>query len=110
MTRASDIAEVTRQKASMSQRVQVKDSTYGLYAGNNPVVALEMARIDTMLDVGLVPAPLIPFVKIRRKLLNQYRKAYMASSNSEITTLGFLLGLKSEYIDGVEEYSEKAED
>jgi len=85
----------------MSQKVSVKDTEFALYAGGHPETTTEMARIDVMLDTGLIPSPLIPFVKLRRALLDRQRKAWLASTGSEITMLGFLLGKKSESISAI---------
>ena len=82
----------------MSQKVQVKDPEFGLYAGGNPEIGFKMARLDVMLDAGLIPSKLVPFVKLQRMLLDRQRKAWLASTGSEITVLGFLLGIKSDRI------------
>ena len=87
--------EIMRKKASMSQQVvSQKDADYALYAGACLEDADKMAKIDTMLSFGLIPKPYVPVVKLYRAFLNQRRKAFFASVGStEITKLGFLLGL-----------------
>ena len=96
----TDIWEI-RQKSSMSQKVAKKDANFGLYAGGHPDIAAEMAQINVMLEANLIPKPLIPFVKLRYMLLDQLRKAWFASTGSEITMLGFLLGLPSDLIHAI---------
>lgn len=88
----------------MSQKVVAKDGNeaYGLYAGAHPEIAAEMAQIEVMLEARLIPKPLVPFVKLRYMLLDELRRAWFASTGSEITMLGFLLGLKSNVINAVE--------
>ena len=99
----TDIWEI-RQKSSMSQKVVAKDGNeaYGFYAGAHPEIAAEMAQIEVMLEARLIPKPLVPFVKLRYMLLDELRRAWFASTGSEITMLGFLLGLKSNVINAVE--------
>ena len=89
--------EIMRKKASMSQQiVSQKDKEYAWYAGASLDDADKMAKIDTMLKHGLIPKDFIPFVKLYRSFLNQRRKAFFASVGcTEISKLGFLLGLKS---------------
>ena len=45
-----------------------------------------------MLKSEIIPKPMIPFVKLMRKYLDQKRKAVLANLCTEITKLGFLLG------------------
>jgi len=87
--------EIIRKKASMSQQVvSQKDEEYAWYAGASLDDADKMAKIDTMLKFGLIPEGFVPFVKLVRAYLDQRRKAFFASVGStEITKLGFLLGL-----------------
>jgi len=87
--------EIMRKKASMSQQiVSQKDADYALYAGASLEDADKMSKIDTVLEFGLIPKPYVPVVKLYRAFLNRRRKAFFASVGStEITKLGFLLGL-----------------
>ena len=60
-----------------------------------------MATIDWTLKYGLIRKPFTLFVKLRRAHLNQLRKAFFASAGcSELSKLGFLLGIKSDTIRG----------
>ena len=95
MPTRQDSMEVVRKKVSMSQQVvSQKDADYALYAGASLEDADKMAKIDTLLEFGLIVKPYVPIVKLYRAFLNRRRKAFFASVGStEITKLGFLLGL-----------------
>jgi hypothetical protein len=84
-----------QQQASMSSQVVArKDKEYALYSGASFEIAMQMARIDAILKAHLLPAKYIPVVKLKRLLLDQQRKAFFASvGTSEISKLGFLLGI-----------------
>jgi len=99
-TRNYDLLENIRQKASMSKQiVSRKDSEYAYYVGGSFEVTKRMAIIDTMLKAGMIPEPMILLVKLYRSYLDQQRKAFFASVGStEITKLGFLLGLSDDSI------------
>ena len=86
--------ESIKQRSSMSAQIEKKDSRYGLYAGADLQRALTMSRIDTMLQLGLFPSQFIPFVKMYRKFLENESIAFFASTCSEISKLGFKLGIK----------------
>jgi hypothetical protein len=100
MTRRYEALETLRKKASMSQKiVSQKDADYALYAGASYDDADKMAKVDVMLEFGLIPEKYVPFVKLYRAFLNQRRKAFFASVGcTEISKLGFLLGIKDERI------------
>ena len=96
MPTRQDSMEVVRKKVSMSQQiVSRKDKDYALYAGAFLDDADNMAKIDTMLEFGLIPKDFVPFVKLYRAYLDRRRKAFFASVGcSEISKLGFILGMK----------------
>lgn len=98
--RKYDILENIRQKASMSKQiVTTKDHEYAFYVGGSFEVTRKMAIIDTMLKNGLISESMVLFVKLYRSYLDQQRKAFFASVGStEITKLGFLLGLSDDSI------------
>lgn len=97
--RKQDILEVIRQKSSMSQQVVAhKDSEYAFYSGGSYLIASKMAMIDALIKNGLIPKGMMLFIKLYRSILNQQRKAYFAATATEITKLGFLLGLKDDRI------------
>lgn len=95
-----DIMEMVRQKSSMSKQiVSLKDKDYAYYSGASFEIASTMAKIDTFLKYGLLPAKIIPLVKLYRAYLDQQRKAFFASVGcTEISKLGFLLGLENDTI------------
>lgn len=99
-TKRYDILENIRQKASMSKQiVTTKDKEYAYYVGGSFDVTKRMAIIDTMLKAGIIPDSMILYVKLYRSYLDQQRKAFFASVGStEITKLGFLLGLSDDSI------------
>jgi len=91
--RSYDLIELIRRKSSMSADiVSKKDPEYGWYAGSSLDVARQMAVVDTFLKHGLLPASSIPLVKLYRAYLDQLRKAFLSSTATEITKLGFILG------------------
>lgn len=91
MTRSYESLEIIRKKSSMSQQiVSRKDEEYARYAGASLADAETMAMIDTLEKYGLSH----PIVTLFRSFLNQRRKAFLASASSEVTKLGFILGLK----------------
>ena len=97
MPRRADTLEIIRQKSSMSQKVvSQKDADYALYAGASLADAEEMALLDTLAKYGITN----PILALYRDYLNQRRKAYLASVSSEITKLGFILGLKDDRVSG----------
>lgn len=100
MPKRYDLMERIRQQASMSKQiVSTKDPEYAWYSGASFEIADTMASIDTFLKHGLIPKPFIPIVKLYRAYLDQCRKAFFASIGStEITKLGFLLGLEDDTI------------
>lgn len=98
--RASFLMERIRQQASMSRRlVSRKDPEYAWYAGADFYEAIMMARLDTFLKHDLLPKSMVPILKFYRAYLDQVRKAFFASVGcTEITKLGFLLGLEDDRI------------
>ena len=91
--RNQDLMELIRRKASMSAQVVSQiDKEYAWYVGSDTELAIKMAKIDFMLKSEIIPKPMIPFVKLMRKYLDQKRKAVLANLCTEITKLGFLLG------------------
>jgi len=86
--------EIIRRKASMSQQVTRKDDEYVLYSGAYLPDAKRMAFIDFMLKHNLLPSQFVVMAKLYRAHLDQQRKAFFASTCSEISKLGFILGLK----------------
>jgi len=99
-TKRYDLLETIRQKASMSKQiVTTKDKEYAFYVGGSYEVTKKMAIIDTMLKAELIPDTMVLLVKLYRSYLDQQRKAFFASVGStEITKLGFLLGLSDDSI------------
>ena len=99
MPRRYETIELIRQQSSMSQKVvSQKDPDYALYSGAYYEEAHKMALIDVLLKNGFFAKEIIPFVKFYRLYLDQRRKAFFASTSSEITKLGFILGLKDNVI------------
>ena len=93
MPKRYESLEIVRQKSSMSQKVVTeKDADYARYAGASLADAEKMALLDTLKDCGLSN----PILSLYRAFLDQRRKAYLASTSSEITKLGFILGLKDD--------------
>lgn len=100
MPRKPDIMESIRQKASMSKQiVSLKDKEYAYYSGANFETASTMAKIDVFLKYGLLPQKVVPIIKLFRAYLDQQRKAFFASVGcTEISKLGFMLGLEDDTI------------
>lgn len=100
MRKSSDIMERMRKQISMSKEiVSTKDKEYGWYAGGSWEIVEQMATVDVILKLGLIPKDFIPYLKIYRAYLDQKRKAWFASVGStEITKLGFILGIKDDQI------------
>jgi len=100
MPHKPELMESIRQKASMSKQiVSLKDKEYAYYSGGSFQGASRMATIDTFLKVELLPRSTIPLVKLYRAYLNQQRKAFFATLGStEISKLGFILGLEDDSI------------
>jgi hypothetical protein len=81
------------------QIVATKDKEYAYYAGADLDTAQKMALIDTFIKNGLIPDYMMPMAKLYRDYLNQNRKAFFASiGSSEITKLGFILGIQDDTI------------
>jgi len=101
--RSYEDLEIMREKSSMSQKiVQNKDAAYGKYAGASFEIASTMAFIDAFTELGLIPEKDKKPIAEYRKVLDLQRKAFLASTSSEITMLGFLLGIQSEEINVTE--------
>jgi len=95
MPKRQDSLEIVRKKVSMSQQISRKDKQYALYAGAYLDDAETMAKIDTILEFGLIPKEFVPVVEFLRAYLDRRRKAFFASVGcSEISKLGFMLGMK----------------
>ena len=92
--RQTEIIELIRQKISMSAKIVSKvDREYGYYSGASLEIASQLAMIDTILKLGLVPERFVCLLKMMRTHLDQQRKAFFASVGaSELTKLGFILG------------------
>lgn len=95
MPRNYDMLEQTRQQSTMSQQIVTKkDKDYSYYAGASYEIANKMANIDFLLKLDLFPN-LTPMLKLYRAQLDQQRKAFFASVGcTEVTKLGFILGLQ----------------
>lgn len=91
--------EIMQRKISMSQQIADKDADYGLYSGARLEDALTMALLDTIKD-----DPRFKGMKTQitwyRGFLDKKRKAFFASMSSELSQLGFILGLKDERVTG----------
>jgi len=100
MPHKPDILESIRQKASMSKQIVTnKDAEYGWYAGGSFEIESKAAKIDLLLKLNLIPEKYIPMVKLYRLHLDQQRKAFFASVGcTEISKLGFILGLADDRI------------
>jgi len=92
-----DLIEIARRKAAWSMQIAAKDQDYASYSGASLDIASKMAAIDVFLNLGLIDPKIKPIVKLYRAYLNQQRKAFFASIGStEVTKLGFILGLKEQ--------------
>lgn len=88
-----------RRKAGMGERLSVKDKEYGWYVGARFETASKMAMVDTMLKHNLIPTQFVPFIKLYRSYLDQQRKAFFVTIDSDvITKLGLLLGVRDDRI------------
>ena len=97
--RRYDSLESIRRKAGMGERLSTKDQEYGWYVGGRFETASKMAIVDTILKHGLIPTQFVPFVKLYRSYLDQQRKAFFVTIDSDvITKLGLLLGVKDDTI------------
>ena len=97
--RRFETLESIRERASMSQKVvSQKDQDYALYSGASLDIAHKLAVIDWVIENKLIPEKAIPLLKLYRSFLDRERKAFFASVCSEISKLGFILGLKDETI------------
>jgi len=83
----------------MSSKIIKKDATYQLYAGAELNAGYKMALVDVLLEHGLIPEQFKIPVKLYRAYLDKQRKAFFASTCSEISKLGFLLGSQRKEID-----------
>ena len=93
--RYSDALETIRMKSTMSQRVAKKDKEYSEYAGASYDIAKKMALIDTLLEFGFFNEPIAKIIRFYRAYLTKQRKAFFASVGcTEISKLGFILGLE----------------
>lgn len=97
--RKRDLLEIFKAKASMSEQAANIDPELAHYAGAYLETGYQIAQCDLFLKYGLVPEPFRTLLKFRRAHLQQKRKAELVTSMSEISTLGFILGLKYDIID-----------
>lgn len=81
-----------QQKTSMSQEIAKKDKEYAEYAGADYDTALKRAKINTLIEAGLIPDRLRPLIDFYLLYLDKKRKAFFGSMKGEITQLGLLLG------------------
>lgn len=88
-----NLEEDIERRVSMAAQIAAKDVEYAFYSGGSFGISSRIAKIDTFLKTGLIPKELVPIVKLYRAYLNQQRKAYFASMSSEVTKLGFILGI-----------------
>jgi len=92
-----DLLEIAKRKSAWSMQIAAKDKDYSSYSGASLEIASKMAAIDTFLSLGLIDPKIVAIVKLYRAYLNKQRKAFFASIGStEVTKLGFILGLKGE--------------
>lgn len=92
-----DLLEFARKKAAWSMQIAAKDQDYASYSGASLEIASKMAAIDTFLKAGLINPKIVPLIKLYRAYLNQQRKAFFCSIGStEVTKLGFILGIKDQ--------------
>jgi len=91
-----NLEDEIERRVSMAAQIADKDEEYAFYAGGSFGISSRIAKIDTFLKSGLIPWELIPIVKLYRAYLDQQRKAYLASISSEVTKLGFILGITGE--------------
>lgn len=96
--RTADILEIIRKKTSMSQNIAQRDNDYSVYSGADLQTADKIAKIQTVLKLKIFPKEINILLKIMLVYLDQRRKAYFASTCSELTKLGFILGYKYESI------------
>lgn len=110
MPRRYDTLESILQRQSMSSKIIKKDATYQLYSGVELEAGYKMALVDVLLEHQLIPEKFIVPVKLYRAYLDKQRKAYFASTCSEISKLGFLLGSqrRESSADGTREWLDKA--
>ncbi|GAI12881.1 unnamed protein product, partial [marine sediment metagenome] len=78
------------------QDIAKKDPEYAQYAGGDYDTALKRAKINTLLEAGLIPSRLKPIVNLYLLYLDKKRKAFFGSMKGEITQLGLLLGEDTE--------------
>jgi len=100
LSKRFELLEQIRQKVSMSKQIVAqKDHEYAWYSGASYDIGVKMARIDFILKNALVPASFMPMLKLYRSYLDQQRKAFFASVGcTEISKLGFILGLEDDSI------------
>lgn len=86
------------QTITLSQRLQDKDHIFGEYSGAHLQDALKLAKINALIESGLLPEnELVKFIKI---YIKHRQKAFFASTCSELSKLGFLLGSGRKTISG----------
>lgn len=96
-SRRYDTLELIRKKTSMSQQISKKDPSYGLYSGAMLEDAYTMALLNVIEKKNMFPGfeDKLDFLKA---YLSERRKAFFASTSTEITKLGFILGWKGKDI------------
>ena len=97
-----------RQKISLSQQVQGKDNEYGLFAGADLKTAIQSSRLVALKKSGVLPKKYWGIVDLILLFNDLKRKAFFASTSSEISKLGFILGMNIEELDFDEDEDESA--
>jgi len=95
--RRYDTIELIRKKTSMSQSISKKDPSYGLYAGAYLDDAYTMAILNVIEARKMFPG-FEDKIKFLQEYLDERRKAFFASTSTEITKLGFILGYKGKRV------------
>jgi len=94
-----DLLEIFKAKASMSEQASSRDPELAFYAGAFLETGYQIAQCDLFLKYNLIQEPLRTLLKFRRAHLQQKRKAELMAGMSEVSTLGFMLGMKYDFID-----------
>lgn len=96
-SRRYDTVELIRKKTSMSQQISKTDSSYGLYSGAMLEDAFTMSLLNVITNLKMFPG-FEDKITFLQAYLNERRKAFFASTSTEITKLGFILGWKGKNI------------
>lgn len=92
MSRNYESIEIMKHKISMAQKIAQKDKDYALYAGASIDQAYIMSLIDWAKETKILSEETLNTIENYRKLLDFQRKAHIATTSTEITMLGFILG------------------